>query len=164
MRRLPEEQHVDDAASQSASFVFRSDFANADEICIVDRPWAAIGHLPPPLPPFRKLPSQTSRKRITEMSLSVGPPARSLGERISKLHHISPPGCCRRRAYVFFILKYYNNCQTNCLNICRTDFRQIFRVGRIISVDDRIEMHSIPQGKWPLQPIFVGCIHSFEFR
>jgi len=37
MRRLPEEQHVDDAGSQSAQFVFRSDFANADEICIVDR-------------------------------------------------------------------------------------------------------------------------------
>ena len=33
MRRLPEEQHVDAAGSQSA-FVFHSDVANADEICI----------------------------------------------------------------------------------------------------------------------------------
>jgi len=61
--------------------------------------------------------------------------------------------------YFFF----FNDCvQTSCLNICRTDLREVCRVGRTVAVDERsVVSSSIPRGMLPGQPIFVGFLHLY---
>jgi len=74
----------------------------------------------------------------------------------------SPPGCCSTAGYMFCCCLFFNDfCQTNYLNIYRTDLRQIYRIGRAMAVYDQSEssFFSIPQGTLPRQPKFVGFIH-----
>ena len=62
-----------------------------------------------------------------------------------------------------FLFNFSDSRQTNYLKIYCTDLRQIFRVGRTMTVDGQTEMSfSIPQGMLPWQPIFVGFIHRTE--
>ena len=53
----------------------------------------------------------------------------------------SPPGCCSTCGglYVFLLFIFNDFCQTNYLNIYRTDLRQIYRVVRSMAVDDQSE-------------------------
>jgi len=69
--------------------------------------------------------------------------------------------------YVLLLFLIYNDsCQTNYLNIYRTDLRQILQVGRTTAAGDPSEINLllIPQGTLPWQPISVGFIHKTEFR
>jgi len=53
-------------------------------------------------------------------------------------------------------------CETNYLNIYRTDLCQIFEVSRSVAVDDEISF-SVAQGTLPWQPIFAGFIDKIDF-
>ena len=58
-----------------------------------------------------------------------------------------------------FIFIFADFCQTNYLNIYRTNFHQICRVGRTMAADERSVVNvSISQGMLPWQPIFAGFI------
>ena len=72
----------------------------------------------------------------------------------------SPAAKSRPACYVFcfcFLLSIFNNfCQINYLEIYPMNLRQIYRVGRIMAVDDQPEISFlIDQGTLPWQPNFV---------
>jgi len=59
----------------------------------------------------------------------------------------------------FFILTFNVFCQTNYLNIYRTDLQQICKLDRTRAVDERSEVSFvIPQGPLPLATSFVGLL------
>ena len=59
----------------------------------------------------------------------------------------------------FFILTFNVFCQTNYLNIYRTDLQQICKLDRTTAVDERSEVSFvIPQGPLPLATSFVGLL------
>ena len=66
--------------------------------------------------------------------------------------------------HLFIIFWRFDSCQTNYLKIYRTDFRQIFRVGRTRPVHDQSEISiSIPQGMLPWRP-FLSVLFTELIR
>jgi len=69
----------------------------------------------------------------------------------------SCPEVQARRAYVllvFYFIYFSDFCQTNYLNVYRTDLHEICRIGWTLAVDERSEViFSISQGTLPWQPI-----------
>ena len=60
---------------------------------------------------------------------------------------------------IYFFLFFNDLCQTNCLKICGTDLRRMFRVDSTVTVDGQSEISFlIPEGALPWQPHPHTCL------
>ena len=71
------------------------------------------------------------------------------------IYNLAHPASSRRLGYMFCCCLFFNDfCQTNCLNIYRTDHRQIYRICKTLVINKRLKVSfSIHQWKLPWQPI-----------